>query len=72
MALTKIRIEVLKDEQSAQKRAAWLNERGFKILLGGSPTPREKVIYDAISVSGAKDIASDEDGEVWVVIGEKE
>lgn len=72
MPLTKIRIEVLKDEESAQGRAEWMRQRGFTILLGGDPSPRERVIYDAIAVTGAKDIASDEDGEVWIVIGEKE
>jgi hypothetical protein len=71
MALTKIRIEVLKDEQAARERAAWMTARGFTILLDGNPTPREKVIYDAIAVTGVKDIAGDEDGEVWIVIGEK-
>jgi hypothetical protein len=70
MANTRIRIEVLRDRQSAEQRALWMTERDFKLLFD-TPAPHSKVIYDAIAVSGVKDIAEDDDGEVWLVIGEK-
>ena len=66
--MAKKRFEVCREEAAAQGRAVWMEARGYSV---DGPAAVEKAIWSALDVTGQTDIASDDDGEVWLVIGTK-
>lgn len=66
--MTKKRIEVCREKTTADRRAQWMKERGYEV---DGPTSLEKVMWDARDVTGNTDVASDDDDEVWLVVGKK-
>ncbi len=62
------RIEVCRALETAEKSALWMREREYEVE---DPVSVEKVIWVAQDVTGNRETASDEDGEVWMVIGTK-
>ena len=66
--MAKTRIEVCDSEDSARLRRAWLEERGYQV---NEPSAQEIVVWNPINVGGQQQIATDGDGEVWMVAGTK-